>query len=112
MSNKKQLNEEQLEKVSGGLAYRSAESINWMFTFQAPVKIKPIGSTEYIDAVVTRRGYYKNAIYYHDYYYLDCHTNRDLSDWYLSDYFDGNTVKAVNKDNGYVRDLIHVVEWK
>jgi len=109
MSEKKELNQEQLEKVTGGV-YRSAESINWIFTLNAKVQVKPVDSNTYVDAVITRKGYYKNAIFYHDYYYVDCQTDSSLSDWYLGDCFAGNTVKAVDKDNGYAGDAIHVVE--
>jgi len=109
MSEKKQLNDEQLEKVSGGM-YKSVDSINWIFTLNAKVQVKPVDSDIYVDAVVTRKGYYKNTIYYNDYYYVDCQKNSSVSDWYLGSCFAGNTVKAASRDNGYVRDSICVVE--
>jgi len=95
MTNKKELNIEELEKVNGGNLYRNVNDIQWHFNLGDQVFIKLDDGVTLAEARITKRGYYYDSLFndYADRYYVESQTAPQYSSWYLGgSNWNGNVV--------------------
>jgi len=92
MLEKRELNQEELEKVASGAS--SPGAINWRFSKDAEVQVILEDNTK-VSGKVTKRGYFhvSAAKTYHDLYYVESETNPSVNKWYFGQSFVNNTVR-------------------
>jgi len=107
MSEKKELNNEELEKVSGGL-YGDVNDINWLFSKDETAHVVLSDNTQ-VEGKVTKRGIISLYQLVFAFYYIESSQNAIVDGWYPGENFSNKTVNISNKNpNG---DTVQVVAW-
>jgi len=107
MSEKKEINKEDLEKVTGGM-YGSEEDINWLFSKNETAYVVLTDNTQ-VEGKVTKRGTVSIYQLVFAYYYIESSINASVNGWYPGENFSNKTVNIANKNpNG---DTVRVFAW-
>jgi len=107
MSEKKELNVEELEEVTGGGMYKYKHQIVWLFTKDAPIQMILLDQTT-AAAKVTKRGCDHIGNSYFDYYYVECISKPSVNGWYSASDFKGNVVHAYDRDP---QGNMEIINW-
>jgi len=101
MLNKKQLTEDQLERVSGGIIYKNPNDIKWQFNIGDQVSVKLEDGVTFVEAIITKRGYSYYQLFndYGDAYYISGVDNSYVNGWYMggSNWITPNTTYVKGK---------------
>jgi len=85
MKEKKELNQADLENVSGGDARFDPERLTWRHTYGKKLTIRKANSYETHSGIVEKKGYcLENGLYY-AVIYVNCAENPNYSRWYLDE---------------------------
>jgi len=105
MSEKKELNVEELEKVTGG--YSAVKDIKWLFSENEKAYVKLTDETK-IEGKVTKKGFLGMPSYAEDCYCIESAENTNINGWYMGANFSNKTTSINTK---LASNDVNIIAW-